>query len=357
MEVETPVLSEGGKASETQKDISYSIVIPADPTVSGEQVLTDRKLKVRPGGYAGETLCFWLCATWDASSSFLGKIEWNPELFACEITNTQYDNPPSHISTTEIVKPSYARELVIKESSAAVPLSVTLPKIPASSADLSVWKDDFATHVVSSNISITLPVSYICNFSVEQDAIRIALDFAGTMSTVKDYDLHFMPRSNVRLCDYEEAFALRKIEGAAVYELSIAKNQGLRLLKGMYLGLAVTWGDRGMVSNFDVEITLPPSILTVVWTVPQLKRMRQAKLAVELQNISHDPIDAVIEMSDSPLLPLEKKIEVKAIAPGENRNVIVPCVPTVLGIHELGYKIRVGARLFKPLFQTVVEIT
>lgn len=357
MEVETPAVTESTKAAETQKDISYTIVIPADPTVSGEQVLTDSKLKVRPGGYPGETLCFWLCATWDASSSYLGKIEWDPELFTCEITNTQYENPPSHISTTEITRPSHHRERTIKESSAAVPLSITLPKIPATSATLSVWKDDFSTQVVSSQISITLPISYICNFSVERDGIRILLDFAGSLCTVTDYDLHFTPRSSVKLSEYEDAFALRKVDDTPVYELSFARNQGMRLIRGMYLGLAVTWGDRGMVSNFDVEITLPPSTLTVVWTVPQLRRMKQAKLAVDVQNISRDTIDAVIEMSDSPLLPLEKKIEVKGIAPGENRHVIVPCVPTVLGIHELGYKIRIGGRLFKPLFQTVVEIT
>ena len=339
-----------------QKDIFYTVLIPMDPTVSGEEVLTNDKLKTRTGGYPGETLLFWLCATWDASASYWGKIDWLPEHFTCEITNTQYEARFSHISTTEIGKQEIKRVPVVRELSAVVPLSIKLPNRPATSADLTVWKDDFSTHVVTEQIPIMLPLSYVCNFAVENDIIKIALDFAGSSCTVNDYDLHFTPRNNIKLSDYEEAISLRHVEGSPVFELIFVNDRGLRLLLGMYLGLSVVWGKR-MISNFDVEVPYPPSRITIVWNIPpNLKRMKQAKLDFDIQNISPKPFDTAIEIVDSPVIPLEKRVIVRKLEPGEKRCLSIPCIPTVAGIHRLNYRVLIGRRWHKPLFKTVVQI-
>lgn len=344
------------KKNQNEKDISYKIVIPLDSSVTAEEILTNSNLKTRTGGFCGRKILLWLVAVWGEETSYLGNIDWNPKIFTCEITHIEYDDLPSHISTSEIVPPVVASDYLVKDNMAAVPLMVQLPHRPASSAQLTIWKDDFSTLVTKAQIDVILPINYLPSFSIEQDTLQIALDFAGSSIDVNSYDIHFVPRSNISLTQYEEAFALQRIPDDSGYILSFASNSSIKLLKGMYLGLSVIWSNSRMMSNFEIEIPLPPSSLGLLWDVPKLTRLKQASLLCEVTNISDIIVNAELELGSSPMIPLVKSVEIKKLKPNEKRVVCVPCVPTLNGNRELLYKVKIGSRWYKPLFKTIVHI-
>lgn len=342
--------------SQNDKDISYKIVIPLDSTLTAEEILTNKNIKTRTGGFCGRKILLWLVAVWGEDSSFLGNIEWSPEIFTCEITHIEYDELPSHISTCEIVPPVIAPDSLVRDNMAAVPLMVQLPLRPAVSAQLSIWKDDFSTLVTKTQIDVNLPINYLTSFSIEQDTLQISLDFAGSSIDINSFDIHFVPRSNISLTQYEEAFALQRIADGTGYILSFASNSSIKLLKGMYLGLSVIWSNSRMMSNFEIEIPLPPSSLGLLWDVPKLTRLKQATLSCEVTNISDITVNAELELGRSPMIPLVKSVEIKKLKPNEKRVVSVPCVPTLVGNRELFYKVKIGSRWYKPLFKTIVHI-
>ena len=341
---------------QNEKELSYKIIIPVDSSVTAEEILTNKNLKTRTGGFCGRKILFWLVAVWDEDSSFLGNIDWRPEIFTCEITHIEYEELPAHISTCEIAPPVVAPDSYIRDNMAAVPLMVQLPHRPATSAQLTVWKDDFSTKITKTQIDVILPINYLTSFSIEQDTLQISLDFAGSSIDINSYDIHFVPRSNVSLSQYEEAFALQRIADDSGYILSFASNSSIKLLKGMYLGLSVIWSNSRMMSNFEIEIPLPPSSLGLLWDVPKLTRLKQATLSCEVTNISDIIVSAELELGKSPMIPLVKSVEIKKLKPNEKRVVSVPCVPTLVGNRELFYKVKIGSRWYKPLFKTIVHI-
>jgi hypothetical protein len=74
----------------------------------------------------------------------------------------------------------------------------------------------------------------------------------------------------------------------------------------MLLGLTVTWGGRRMMSTFEIEVPLPPTKLSIVWSIPPLVRLQQATLSFGAVNVTDDPIDAIVEIQGSPMIPLLK---------------------------------------------------
>jgi hypothetical protein len=124
----------------------------------------------------------------------------------------------------------------------------------------------------------------------------------------------------------------------------------------MLLGLTVTWGGRRMMSTFEIEVPLPPTKLSIVWSIPPLVRLEQATLSFAAVNVTDDPIDAIVEIEGSPMIPLLKQIKVPGILPNEERRMTVQVVPTVAGVNKLNYVVKIGQSEFKPLFKTVVCI-
>ena len=343
------------KNEENQKDITYKIVIPADPAATAKDVLNG-KIKRKNGGFCGRKILFFLVAIWGEESAFLGNTEWSPELFTCELTDPAYEERSNHISTNELKQTAIAGESLVRGNMAAVPLMVQLPRRPATSATLSVWKDDFSNLVAQAQIDVTLPVNYVATFNIEHDTLKIALDFAGSLVDVNDFDLHFLPRSYISLAQYEEAFALQRIGQGSEYVLSFASNNAIRLLQGMLLGLTVIWGKSEMMSNFEIEIPLPQSGIALLWDVPKLTRLKQTTLSCEVTNISDSVLNAKVKLGDSPMIPLVKSVEINDLNPNEKRVISVPCVPTLVGNRELIYKVKVQSQWFKPLFKTIVHI-
>lgn len=348
---DAPIIDNSNK-----KDISYKIVIPFDISTTAEQILTDTKLKTKTGGFTGRKLLFWLVAVWGEETSYLGNREWSPQIFASELTNIEYEDKPYHVSTSEIQPPIVAPQSLIKDNMAAVPLFVQLPHRPAVSAELTVWKDDYSTRITTTQIDISLPITYLTSFSIEQDTLQIALDFAGSSAEINSFDLHFIPSSHISLAQYEEAFALQRIGDSNIYVLSFASNSSIKLLRGMFLGLSVIWSQSRMMSNFQIEIPFPPSSLGLLWNVPKLTRLKQASLSCEVSNISEMTVNAELKLGNSPMIPLIKTVEIAKLQPNEKRVVFIPCVPTLDGNRELIYKVKIGSRWFKPLFKTIVHI-
>lgn len=340
----------------SQKDIQYKIVMPVDKTVTGDQVLDDEKIKVRTGGYPGENLIFWLVAIWDEDTAYLGNIEWGSHIFATEITNIEYDNYPTNISSNEIEPSKPAVDSVVRKLCAAVPLVVKLPIRPASSATLSIWKDEFSTLLFETKITVALPVNYVTNFSVERDYIKIALDFSSSSCQINSFDLHYTPQEKNTINDYDKAFALQKDPKDSAYILSFASNNALQLLRAMYLGLAVIWDDSKMMSHFIIEIPLPACYVGMQWHIPPLERLKQANISAEITNLANEVIHPDLEISNNILIPLVKTLEIKDLKVGETRTINIPVVPKLEGLHELNYKVKVKNSWFKPLFKTIINI-
>lgn len=342
--------------TEKTKDITYEIVIPEDRTTTGDDILDKVDLKTRTGGFCGENLVLWLVAKWGEEASYLGKVDWESNIFNCELTNAKLEKNVQHVSTNEIHPFETEQKSVVRRLSAAVPLQIELCHTPATEAQLTIWKDDFATQVISKPISITLPVSFLTTFKVEVDAIAILFDFSSSSCEVNSFDLHFAPQLKISLSDYEKAFALRRVANTSKYILSIASSESIRLLKNIQLALSVVWGDNSMMSHFTIEVPIPASHIGLLWIVPHLQKLKQTPLAVEITNITTNPLDISLELDDRPCIPLIKTINVEKLEPNERRTVDVPCVPCVSGIHELTYRIKIGNQWFKPLFKTMVQI-
>ena len=340
-----------------EKDITYKIVIPEDSLVTGDDILDKTDLKTRTGGFCGETLVLWLVAVWGEEASYLGKLDWDNNNFNCELTNPQYEkNEQNHVSTSEIHPESVERKTVVRRLAAAVPLKIDLLHTPASQATLTVWKDDFATQVISTTISITLPVSFLTTFKAETDIISIQFDFSGSSCDINSFDLHFAPQLKISLGDYEKAFALRRVSNTSKYILSIASSDSIRLISNIKLTLSVVWNNNSMMSHFTVKVPIPASQIGLLWIIPRLQKLKQTPLAVEVTNIANIPLDVCLELDDRPCIPLIKTIQISKLEPNERRTVDVPCVPCVSGIHELTYRVKIGKTWLKPLFQTFVRI-
>jgi hypothetical protein len=344
-------------APTTAKDISYRIVIPIDNSVSGDDVLTLPPSRQRRGGYPGEILVFWLIADWSETTAHLGKVDWQQKQFRPEITNIEFSSRTSHVSTSQLSPSGPVLSPVVREFSAALPLSIKLPVRPAVRAELSVWTEGFETQVIALEISAILPIIYSIAFSVYRNAIRMAFDFSPSFAEVDSFDVRFVPRSDFSLAGYEEAFALRRISETSVFELSFATNEGVQRLKELVLGMTVIWGGNRMVSTFNVELPLPQSPLAIVWTIPRLSRLRQATLSLAVLNISKEPVDASVDIERSALIPLVKNVKIEQLLPQEERKLTLPVVPIITGLHELQYFVTVSGTRYRPLFQTTVRIT
>jgi len=338
------------------KDISYKIVIPEDSSTVGDLVLDDNQIKTREGGFCGEALIIWLVAVWGEETSYLGKVDWSSNIFTCELTEVQSDNQPNHISTSEVSVKKYEHKSIVRDFCAAVPLVVNLLQHPAKNSKLTVWKDDFSTIVTSKSISITLPIAFMTSFKAETDHLSISIDFSGSAIEVDNFELHFAPMISNTLSEYEQAFALRKVPNNSSYILSMASSESIRLLGNLQLALSVNWNRFSMISHFLIASPLPPSQVGLVWIVPNLEKLKQAPLAVEITNISQSELDLSIELTDRPLIPLLKTISVEKLQPNERRIIDVPCVPCVTGLHELGYSIKIANHVYRPLFKTLINI-
>jgi hypothetical protein len=339
------------------KDISYRVLIPSDNTVSGDRVLADRDLPTRTDGYPGELLVFWLIADWSETTAHLGKVDWKEKKFQAEITSIEFDSRTAHISTSQLSSTPSALVPVVQGFSAALPLSIKLPVRPAARAVLTVWTEDFETQIIVTQIPVILPIKFSTAFATVRNAIKISFDFAASSAEVNSFDLHFIPRKDISLSSFEEAFALRRIAQTPVFELAFATNQAPRWLKEMTLGLTVIWGGNKMVSTFDVELPMPASPVSIVWSIPPLVRLKQATLSFVLLSMDRDPVDAFIEVEPLPLIPLVKQVRVKQLLPDEERKLTIPVVPTVAGVHALKYTITIGSVAYRPLFQTIVCVT
>jgi hypothetical protein len=349
--------------TEKTKDITYKIVIPEDRTVTGDDILDNSDLKTRTSGYCGENLVLWLVAVWGEEASYLGKVDWESNIFNCELTNTKSEKNVQHVSTNvqhvstnEINPLTIQYKSVVRRLSAAVPLQIALLHTPATETQLTIWKDDFATQVISMPISITLPVIPLTTIKVEVDTIAIFLDFSSSSCEVNSFDLHFAPQLKISLSDYEKAFALRRVANSSKFILSVASSESIRLLKNIQFALSVFWGDNTMMSHFIIEMPMPASHIGLLWIVPNLQKLKQTPLAVEITNITSSPLDISLELDDRPCIPLIKTIKVQHLEPNERRTVDVPCVPCVSGIHELTYRLKIGNQWFKPMFKTIVKI-
>lgn len=344
-------------SEEKNKDIIYKIVIPEDPNMTGDDILDGKaNSNLRKGGYCGEKLLLWLVAVWGQEVSYLGKVEWEPSTFTCELTEVKQEAYSNHVSTTEIKQDSDKHKSVVRELSAAVPLTLDLLHNPCSSAKLTIWKDDFSTKVVSTEINISLPVSFMTNFKIEVDSIILTLDFSNSNVEIDSFDLHFTPQLQIGLAEFENAFAMRRIANTTSYRISMASSESIRLLKNLQLALSVIWNKNSMMSHFVIETPIPGSPIGLLWIVPKLEKLKQTPLQVEVTNISTSALDIQLELSDRPLIPLIKNISIPKLLPNERRTVDVPCVPCVSGTHELLYRIKIGKNWFKPLFQTIVSI-
>jgi hypothetical protein len=346
-----------GSHPTTVKDISYRVLIPCDNTVSGARVLADRDLPTRADGYPGELLVFWLIADWSETTAHLGKVDWKEKKFQAEITSIEFDSRTAHISTSQLASAPPALVPVVQGFSAALPLSIKLPVRPAARAVLTVWTEDFETQIVVTQIPVRLPIKFATSLATVRNAIKISFDFAASSAEVNSFDLHFIPKKDISLAAFEEAFALRRIAQTPVFELAFATNQAPRWLKEMVLGLTVIWGGNRMVSTFDVELPFPISPVSIVWSIPPLVRLKQATLSFVLLNMERDTVDAVVEIERLPLIPLVKQVNVKQLLPDEERKLTIPVVPIVGGVHVLQHTITIGSVAYRPLFQTIVSVT
>lgn len=342
--------------AERTKDITYKIVIPEDSSVTGDEILDNPNLKTRPGGFCGENLILWLVAEWGENASYLGKVVWEPTEFQCELTVKKLEHKKQHFSTVEINPKTYDHKSVVRNLQAAVPLSASLFHTPVAEAQFTIWKDNYSTKVTSTQLQITLPISYLSTFRVETDSILISLDFSNSLCKIDSFDLRFAPQLKVSLSDYEKAFALRRVPNTSTFILSSASSDSIRLMKNIQLALSVIWNDNTMMSHFTIELPIPATSVGILWIVPSLKKLKQAPLSCEITNITSSVVDVKIELDDRPCIPLVKTVSVDKLEPGKRVVVDVPCVPCVSGVHELTYRVKVGNSWFKPLFKTMVKI-
>ena len=338
-----------------EKDIYYKIVIPVDGSVDGRTVLEDPDLKVREGGFCGEKLIFWLVATWQEDAAYLGKFDWNSNVFKAELTNLVSENYPSHISSSEIQHIEQKSETVLQNSQAAIPFSISLPAHPLTSADLIIWKGEYSTKVITESITVSLPIVFQSSLSVIDDNICISLDFANSETEINSHNLKFIPRK-ISLADYESAFALQKRPNNQ-YFLRFTSRDSILLLQGLVLSLTVFWNHNTMVSTFSLDISIPANNICFLWECPQLERLKQTSLYCEVTNKNpFDVKNCSVEMEEDVLIPLIKTVNLETLHPNQQVLLEIPIVPIKVGVFSLNYKVKLGNFVFKPLFQTPIKI-
>lgn len=338
-----------------EKGIKFQIVIPVDGSVSGKTILEEQNLRVRHGGFCGEKLIFWLIAVWEEQASYLGKTDWNSNNFKAEITNLEVENVRNHISTTEIKHLEIEHKTELQALQVAVPLTVILPNAPHKTAQLSVWKGDFTTKIVSIPIEVSLPIRFQSSFSVVDDNISVLFDFANSQTDINSHVLNFIPRPKVSLTDYESALAIKKVSDNQYY-ISLTSNKSILLLKNLQLSFMVHWNKNTMLSTFSIDVPIPPSNLSLLWNCPPLSHLHQTSLFCEITNMGNSAATVSIELDEDIVIPLKKFINIGTLQASEHTLVEIPVVPIKKGYHTLHYQIKVGNSMYKPLFQTIIQI-